>query len=135
MPRPYLHTVHSKPTKVSDSIWRQWYLEEHIRDMVYSKISRTGALYKSNTETFSYLNPSSSAIDQLDYVALYQTDKPSSSWDQKQYQENVRLKSQLWDNDLTCFDVADVARADFELVEILGSYEHNEGMSTYERCR
>ena len=129
MPRPYLHHVHSQPTKVSEATWKQWYSEEHIRDMVYFKVSRTSAFYAASSDTYTYLQPPGRGIDQKQYLALYQMGRPRP-WDQKEYKENVRLESQLWDRGLSCLDIADLCPEDLELVEILGSYEYNESMLT-----
>ena len=128
MPRPYLLQVHSQPKSVSEDTWTQWYLEEHIRDMVYFKASRTGAFYRATSDVLTYLEPPNDGNDEKRFFAIYQLDR-KGCLDTPEYKDNVRLRSALWDDaSLTCRDVGDLNPTEWELVEVLGSYEWNESM-------
>lgn len=127
--RPYIHHVHSRPTKVSESVWKQWYQEERSRDMVYFGVSSTAAFYQQIlSETLTYLNIPNDGVDQMEFLALYQMGRTIPRY-LLEYQDHVRIKSQLWDSTLSCFDVAAFNSDHLELVEILGSYEDNESES------
>ena len=127
MPRPYLLEVFSQPSQVSEDIWTKWYLEEHIRDMVYFKASRTGALYRSSSEIIQSGNVPTDGSENMKYLALYQTDR-KHCLDFSEFKDHVRKKSKLWDERLISFDVGDFVPRESALIEILGSYEHIEGM-------
>ncbi len=129
--QPYLHHVHSQPIKISPEIWKQWYLEERSRDMVYFNVSSTAAFYEACSEVPAYLNPNPDGVDQMEFLAMYQMGRTIPRY-MVEYQESVRTRSQLWEERLgTCFDVAKFASEHLELVEVLGSYGENEGMLLY----
>ena len=129
MPRPYLLQVHSQPKHVPKETWTKWYLEEHIRDMVYFHAAQTAAFYRSSSESFTYLEPAEDGGDRMTFVALYQTDR-KKCLQYPEFKDHVRQKSQLWnDESLIGRDVGDFAIVDLELVEVLGSYEYNESMA------
>lgn len=133
MPRPYALEVTSRPTAISEDIWTQWYTTEHVRDVVYSGASRTGALYRANTSTVATNTPEgdASAQDDTTFLALYQTDHKSvfeaaRSPDRKC---KVRVYSELFQPGQTCYDVGDFRPCDLQLVEVLGSYETREDVA------
>ncbi|KAJ9654157.1 hypothetical protein H2198_006776 [Neophaeococcomyces mojaviensis] len=68
-PSPYLLSVTSRPTVVSDSLWQQWYTEEHLPDLVNSRTSTRATFY---TEVTHQLNNAASYPRK--FLALYQTD-------------------------------------------------------------
>ena len=125
MPRPYILEVHSETTKVSEEIWEQWYTEEHIRDMVYHKVSRTGAFYRSSSETIYSGAMPKNGSEGMKFYALYQTDRKHDP----ESEGVVRKSSGLWNANLSFCDVGELVCRECALVEVLGSYEYNEGMS------
>ena len=133
MPQPYLRHVSSRPTKVAEQTWTRWYLDEHIRDTIYHKVARTAAFYKATGKSFTYLEQADREVDQMDHLAIYQTDRPRPQ-DQQAFKDHVRVRSTLLGEDNPHItEVADLVMEDLELVEILGSYEFNEG--NYSRLR
>ena len=65
----YLLHVNSKPTKVSNDLWAQWYVEEHLPDLVSSKTSTRATFYKELPPLFEGASNSPRS-----FLALYQTD-------------------------------------------------------------
>ena len=94
--------------------------------MVYFKASGTAAFYESLGSTLTYLDPPNDGVDEMPFLAIYQMGKTIPRY-MPEYQNNVRVKSELWDADKTCFQVAKFDSDHLELVEILGSYEYTEG--------
>lgn len=125
MPRPYILEVQSQPIKVSEEIWEQWYTEEHIRDMVYHKVSRTGAFYRSSSEVIRSGATPKNGNEGTKFYALYQTDRKHGP----ESEGRVRKNTKLWDADLSFYDVGEFVFRECALIEVLGSYEYNEGMS------
>ena len=132
MPTPYLLSVHShpKPSKLSTQTWIQWYLEEHIRDMVYFGASKTGAFYTAASEIFTSNSPPKDGSESMDFLTLYQTDRKAVT-ESVEVREKVRKTSSMWKEEgcegLTSFDVGDFVITEGVLIEILGNYEYNEG--------
>jgi hypothetical protein len=130
MPRPYLLSVHSQPTRLSNETWIKWYLEEHIRDMVYFGASKTGAFYQSSSDLFTSGSPPKDGSEEMKFLALYQTDRKGTN-DSVEVRERVRKTSEMWKKEgcegLTTFDVGEFVIQEGVLVEVLGSYEYNEG--------
>lgn len=129
MPRPYTLCVHSNPTKLSPELWKQWVLEEHIRDMVWHNVAKTAAFYQSSSEIFTSKSPPSDGTEEMPFLAVYQTDRGDVS-SGAGGSDKVRLKSEMWEveslQEEMVFDVADLVMGDGVLVEVLGSYEYNE---------
>ncbi|KAF1988012.1 hypothetical protein K402DRAFT_374621 [Aulographum hederae CBS 113979] len=70
MPSPFLLFVNSKPTAVSDEVWKKWYTTEHIPDIVSSRTSTRACLFEED-----YTSPiSPKEKHERRYLALYQTD-------------------------------------------------------------
>ena len=76
----------------------------------------------------------SEVVGKAPFLAVYQTDRGDIS-SGTGGSEKVRLGSDLWKKEgvegSLVFDVADLIMADGALVEVLGSYEHNESSSTF----
>ena len=66
-PSPYLLHVSSKPTQVSQKLWEQWYIDEHLPDLVNSKTAVRATFYKEIAE------PTPACDHPRKYLALYQT--------------------------------------------------------------
>lgn len=133
MPRPYALEVTSRPTKVSEDVWTQWYTTEHLRDIVYSGASRTGALYRATTPTVA-TNTSqddASGRDDTKFLALYQTGHKSvfEAARSPERKCKVRIHSELFEPGHTCYDVGVFGPSDLQLVEVLGSYETREDVA------
>lgn len=126
MPKPYIHHVHSRPLKVSEAVWKRWYQEERSRDMVFFKVCSTAAFYESSMAALTYLDPPDHDVDEMKFLALYQMGKTIPRY-MPEYQDHVRTKSDLWDEGLTCFQIAQFDSDHIEMIEVLGSYEYNEG--------
>lgn len=89
-PSPYLLRVLSKPTKVDEQTWLEWYTKEHVNDVVDTGTTTRGALYRAyndfalQTKTTSgggetkLHNAQLSHFDELPddktFCAVYQTD-------------------------------------------------------------
>jgi len=72
-PSPYLLRVNSGP-KISPDLWQQWYVDEHVPDLVFDgKVSTRAALYRA-THNFTLGTKSPKADDEKEFLALYQTD-------------------------------------------------------------
>ncbi|KAK3056527.1 hypothetical protein LTR09_002320 [Extremus antarcticus] len=127
MPQPYLLHVNSRPTIITPETYQQWYLEEHIRDMVYFNATKTGAVYHSSSSCSHSENHATNETDQMDFLAIYQTAQPDCL-DTPEFKNNVRQRSELWGKDLKVHldDVCEYAAKEMKLVEVLGSYEFNE---------
>ena len=138
MPADYLLQVHSHPVRVPITTWQQWYLEEHLRDMVYFKAAQTGAVYKAASNVIRTTNPNDTALsrtlsatppdgnDFKSFLALYQTDH-EHCLDYPEYKDHVRLTSQLWDHGSTCHDVGSFAAVDLRWGSVIGEQGANEG--------
>lgn len=68
-PSQYLLHVNSRPTEVSDGLWKEWYTSEHLPDLVGAKSSNRATFYE---EVASPLNPNPDHPRK--FLALYQTD-------------------------------------------------------------
>jgi len=68
-PLPYLLHVNSRPTVVSSEVWRQWYVTEHLPDLVNSKTATRAAFYE---EIAMPAGPESDHPRK--FLAIYQTD-------------------------------------------------------------
>lgn len=66
---PYLLHVNSRPIIVSDKLWKEWYVDEHLPDLVNSGISVRATFYEEIPAPF---NPS--PTHPRKFLALYQTD-------------------------------------------------------------
>lgn len=66
---PYLLHVNSRPTTVSNPLWKEWYIKEHLPDLVGAKSSTRATFYE---EIPSPLNPNPDHPRK--FLALYQTD-------------------------------------------------------------
>ena len=101
--------------------------------MVWFDVAKTAAFYHSSSEAFTSGSPPIDGSEKMPFLAVYQTDRGDIS-SGTGGSEKVRLTSELWKAEacegLMVFDVADLIMADGALVEVLGSYEHNESRST-----
>lgn len=96
MPYPYILQVFSQPSAVSDEIWTQWYLEEHIRDMVYFGVIKTASFYHAIGSPLTCNDPPSHESDDTSFLAHFQTEgpKPLSN---PNFKEKVRQTTELFD--------------------------------------
>ena len=68
-PAPYLLHVNSRPTVVSDQLWKEWYTDEHLPDLVNAKSAIRATFYEEIG------NPLNEHPDHpRKFLALYQTD-------------------------------------------------------------
>ena len=136
MPEQYLLHIFSTPVKVSTETWSQWYTEEHIRDMVHFKASRTAAVYQATTNAVvSSAGSSQSPYDldntgQSSFLALYQTDK-AHCLDHPEYKDHVRLHSLLWSKELSCHEAGQFTPTDLELVDVMPAQAPDEENGTH----
>lgn len=127
MPSPFALFVYSNPSKVSEDVWKEWYLKEHLRDMVYHKASRTGAFYQSSSHIITSREPPKDRSEDMKFLAIYQTAQAGTlkaNWSNPL----IRNTSKRWEEGLHHWDVGDLVRAEGNLIEVLGSYEHIEGI-------
>ena len=68
-PSTYLLHVNSRPKSVSNSLWVEWYVDEHLPDLVNAKSCDRATFYE---EIGSPLNPDPDHPRK--YLALYQTE-------------------------------------------------------------
>ena len=128
MPTPHLLRVGSRAVAVPEATWLQWYLEEHIRDMVHFRVSKTAAFYRSASEIFhSGAHMAEEDTDRMSFFALYQTER-KRCLESPEFKDHVRQETGLWQPGLRGRDVGEFAIGEFTLVEVLGSYEYNERM-------
>ncbi|KAK5175591.1 uncharacterized protein LTR77_000730 [Saxophila tyrrhenica] len=132
MPQPYLLHVHSQPTTIAPQVYHQWYLEEHIRDMVYFKVMKNSAIYQSTSDALLSSNSNAQKTDSMPFLALYQTAR-SNCLESAEFKNNVRVRSRLWDPDLKkhLSEVCEHSTQQLKLVEVLGSYEFNEDVAPH----
>ena len=70
-PSPYLMRVLSKPTKVDENHWQEWYTGEHIPDVVGFGVANRGALYRAyNDFTLQTKTPGDSGETKLHSAQL-----------------------------------------------------------------
>lgn len=67
-PSPYLLHVNSRPTEVSNALWVEWYVQEHLPDLYHAKSCDRATFYE---EVPSALNQTPNHPRK--YLALYQT--------------------------------------------------------------
>lgn len=81
---------------------------------------------------FTSNSPPPDGSEAMDFLALYQTGRPDIISSEEI--RTIPQKSQMWleevDESLSTIDVANFVIGEGVLVEILGSYEHTEGLST-----
>ncbi len=87
---PYILTVNSRPTVVSNDLWTEWYTVEHLPDLVNSKASTRAAFYQEIGHAF---NPDPQ--NPRPFLAVYQTDF-EELLKSNNYLENVRHTSSLF---------------------------------------
>ena len=95
--------------------------------MVYHKASRTGAFYRNSSEVIHSGNVPEDGSETKTVLALYQTDR-KNCLETPEFKDKVSKKSGLWDANLLSYDVGEFVPRESVLVEVLGSYEYNEGM-------
>lgn len=127
MPHPYILQVFSQPTAVSDELWRQWYLEEHIRDMVYFGVVKTACFYHAIGQVFSYNDPPAHQSDDTSFLAHFQVDssKPLSN---PNFKEKVRQTTELWGGKRGR-EVGQLKDIASELVTVVGNGQDPEGIA------
>ena len=135
MPYPYILQVFSQPNAVSDDLWRQWYLEEHIRDMVYFGVVKTACFYHATSQTYSYNDPPVHQSDDTSFLAHFQVDssKPLSN---PIFKNKVRQTTELWGGKRGR-EVGQLKDIASELVSNVGEGEDSEGIvsqSTAQNC-
>ncbi|KAK3671621.1 hypothetical protein LTR78_008544 [Recurvomyces mirabilis] len=140
MPQPYLVHTSSHPVRVPHSTWIQWYTEEHIRDMVYTRAVKTACFYRATShvvrtpiipeddnEVLALARiPSATPPDGNDFkqfLAVYQTDK-KDFLNHAEYRDRVRLTTSLWEGTSSCHDVGSFTSSDLQLMDAI----HDEHM-------
>ena len=98
--------------------------------MVYFNAATTAAFYQSSSELFTSGSPPTDGSEDMNFLALYQSDRKGTG-DSVEVREKVRKTSELWKQEgcegLSTFDVGEFVIQEGVLVEVLGSYEYNEG--------
>ena len=98
--------------------------------MVYFGASKTGTFYQSSSDLFTSASPPKDGSEEMTFLALYQTDRKGTN-DSAEVREKVRKTSEMWKKEgcegLSTFDVGEFVIQEGVLVEVLGSYEYNEG--------
>ena len=107
--------------------------------MVYNKASATGAFYASSSELVTSDNPAApkDRSEDMKFLAIYQTER-GGTLKANLGNPNIRNTSSYFDNvgkGLHHWDVGDLVRGEANLVEVLGSYEHNEGIHRHLRYK
>lgn len=113
-PAPYLLHVNSRPTQVSDEVWKKWYIDEHLAEFVNSGTSVRATLYEEIDL------PGGRGIDNpRRYLALYQTDFEESLLS-KNY-TSIRSASELFkqagSNSDSILENGDIDARDYELIQ------------------
>lgn len=89
-PSEFLLHVNSRPITVSDELWKQWYVKEHLPDLVNSKTTNRAAFYEEIGHPLAP-NPD----HPRKWLALYQTDH-EEAMSTKQFEEGVRHSSEMF---------------------------------------
>ncbi|KAF2169027.1 hypothetical protein M409DRAFT_21038 [Zasmidium cellare ATCC 36951] len=114
---PYLLHVNSKPTKVSDDLWTQWYTEEHLPDLVSSKTSTRATFYKELPSLFG-----GESKNPRNFLALYQTDFQECL--KTENYTNLRTTSELFPkegNTKSIGENGDFNARNYELIQVYDS--------------
>ncbi|KAK3723300.1 hypothetical protein LTR37_002023 [Vermiconidia calcicola] len=88
-PAPFLLHVNSAPTAVSDRLWKEWYVNEHLPDLFEAKSCNRATFYE---EIGHPLGPNPDHPRK--YLALYQTEF-EKLLDSEEYQ-GIRKNSELF---------------------------------------
>lgn len=126
MPHPYLLQVFSQPHKVSPELWIQWYLEEHIRDMVHFGVVKTAAFYRASGITHIHLDEAKDGNEYKEFLAMFQTDRKKALTNPP-FREKVRQTTALWGGKRGR-EVGQLADTESELVKTIGgtnSHDHS----------
>ena len=93
--RPYLLHVNSRPKLVSDEVWQEWYVKEHLPDLVNEGCAVRATFH---TEVVSGPTVIEGPTDSnpRKYLALYQSDIPECL-DTDNYRKGVRKTSELFE--------------------------------------
>jgi hypothetical protein len=68
-PAPYLLHVNSAPKQVSNDVWEEWYVKEHLPDLYNAKSCVRATFYEEIP-----MAPGQTLDHPRKYLALYQTD-------------------------------------------------------------
>ena len=92
---PYLMHINSRPKLVSDEVWQEWYIKEHLPDLV-----NHGCAVRATFHTEVLSGPTvidgPSESNPRKYLALYQSDIPECL-DTDNYRKGVRKTSELFE--------------------------------------
>lgn len=129
MPHPYILQVFSQPTAVSGELWTQWYLEEHIRDMVYFGVVKTASFYSLVGQPFACNSPPAHQSDNTSFLAHFQVEgpKPLSN---PSFKEKVRQTTELWGGKRGR-EVGQLKDTASELLNVTENQQENEGAEVY----
>ncbi|KAK4500052.1 hypothetical protein PRZ48_008238 [Zasmidium cellare] len=121
---PYLLHVNSRPSKVSDDLWTQWYIEEHLPDLVSSKTSNRATFYKELPPLFDGASDS-----QRNFLALYQTDFQECL--KTENYANLRKTSELFTKEGSSNKIGENGDFDARNYELIQAYDpKNSGNDT-----
>lgn len=126
MPCPYLIQVFSQPHEVSPEIWIQWYLEEHIRDMVYFGVAKKAAFYRASSDVLEHLVPPNDGNNGRSFLTLFHTDQ-KDALSCPEFREKVRQTTQRWGGKRGR-EVGEFKNEQVSLIEGRGSSDSYEGM-------
>ncbi len=96
MPEPYLIQVASEPHKVSPKIWTQWYLEEHLRDMVYFGVAQRASFYRGTSDLITNGDTPKDGSEGRSFLAMFQTPR-KHGLRYPAFKEKVRQTTGLFD--------------------------------------
>lgn len=120
---PYLLHVNSKPTKVSNDLWSEWYIKEHLPDLVSSKTSNRATFYKELPPLLGGEPPA------RNFLALYQTDYEESL--KTEHYTNLRTTSELFPKEggtTNIQDNGDFNARNYELIQLYDPKKIGNGM-------
>lgn len=115
---PYLLHVNSKPTKVSDALWSQWYTGEHLPDLVSSKTSTRATFYKELPPLLG-----GEPHSPRNFLALYQTDFAECL--KTENYTNLRKTSELFPKEGGTVNIQDNGDFNARNYELVQEYDPN----------
>ncbi|KAK5687865.1 hypothetical protein LTR17_026696 [Elasticomyces elasticus] len=105
-------------------MWIQWYLEEHIRDMVYFGVAKKAAFYRASCDVLEHLVPPNDGNNGRPFLTLFQTDR-KDALSYPEFREKVRQTTQLWGGKRGR-EVGEFKDEQVSLIEGQGSPDSNE---------
>lgn len=118
-PALYLLHVNSRPNHVSNKLWEEWYIAEHLPDLVNSKTSIRATFYEEIP------TPASPTLSHpRKFLALYQTDFPESL-ETRNYKD-LRTTSELFKKEDAGDGIAENGDFDARNYKLIQAYDPRE---------